>query len=119
MMNDRGRRGATVYSTERGRVCPICGWPARDCRCSARLEEPVPQKITAVLRLEKSGRRGKTVTVVDGLPRNGAFLTQLAKDLKRTCGSGGSAGEGRVEIQGDHRDTLRRLLGDRGWTVKG
>lgn len=72
-----------------------------------------------MLRIERAGRRGKTVTVVDGLPRNRAFLTQLAGELKRSCGSGGSAGDGRVEVQGDHRDRLRRVLGDRGWTVKG
>lgn len=116
---DRKARGRTVYSTDRGRVCATCGWPARDCRCSANLDEPVPERITAVLRIEKAGRRGKTVTVVDQLPRNGPFLKQLATDLKRACGSGGSAGDGRVEVQGDHRDTLRRLLGYRGWTVKG
>jgi len=108
-----------VYSTDRGRVCPTCGWPVRDCQCSTTFDEPVPERITAVVRIEKAGRRGKTVTVVDRLPRNGPFLKQLATDLKRACGSGGSAGDGRVEIQGDHRDTLRRLLGDRGWTVKG
>ncbi len=118
MTNARQRRG-TVYSTERGRECPTCGWPARDCRCSTAVDEPVPERITAVLRIEKAGRRGKTVTVVDRLPRNASFLKQLAKDLKRACGSGGSVGDGRVEVQGDHRDVLRRLLGDRGWTVKG
>lgn len=79
----------------------------------------MPDRITAVLRIEKAGRRGKTVTVVDGLPRNRDFLKGLAHDLKRACGSGGSVGEGRVEVQGDHRDTLRRVLATRGWTVKG
>ena len=112
-------RGNTVYSTDRGRVCPTCGWPVSDCRCSANLEEPVPDRITAVLRIERSGRRGKTVTVVDGLPRNREFLDRLAKDLKRSCGAGGTAGDGRVEVQGDHRGTVRQLLGGRGWTVKG
>ncbi len=118
-MTGRRRPDGTVYATDSGRTCPTCGWPAGDCRCSTNLDEPVPDRITAVLRIEKAGRRGKTVTVIDRLPRNGPFLKQLAKDLKRACGSGGSAGDGRVEVQGDHRDTLRRLLGDRGWTVKG
>ena len=39
----------------------------------------------------ESGRRGKTVTVVEGLPRNRDFLKQLAGELKKTCGSGGKA----------------------------
>jgi translation initiation factor 1 len=112
-------KGRTVYSTESGRTCPRCGWPADDCRCAASLDEPVPQTIVAELRIEKSGRRGKTVTVVDRLPRNRDFVSDLAKELKKACGSGGTGGDGRVEIQGDHRDRLRDLLRAKGWTVKG
>ena len=76
-------------------------------------------RIVATLRIERAGRRGKTVTVVAGLPRNRAFLRELARELKRTCGTGGAAGEASVEIQGDHRDALRTLLTGRGWTVRG
>lgn len=108
-----------VYSTAGGRTCPTCGWPARDCRCSKRLDAALPAKIVAKLRIEKSGRGGKTVTVVDGLPRNTKFLEELARELKRACGTGGSAGETAVEIQGDQREKLRPLLQAKGWTVKG
>jgi len=108
-----------VFSTDRGRLCPRCGWPADDCRCASNLEQPVPERIVARLRIEKSGRGGKTVTVVDGLPRNRDFLRGLASELKRALGTGGSAGEERVEIQGDRREELRTLLAARGWTVKG
>jgi translation initiation factor 1 len=108
-----------VYSTETGRACSRCGWPERDCRCSAAGEEPVPERLVARLRIERAGRKGKTVTVVDALPANTAFLADLARDLKRACGTGGTAGDGRVEIQGDHRAPIRRLLAGRGWTVKG
>jgi translation initiation factor 1 len=73
----------------------------------------------ARLRIERAGRRGKTVTVIEGLPRNAAFLQALAAELKRACGSGGTALEDRVELQGDHLETLRALLAARGWTVKG
>jgi translation initiation factor 1 len=79
----------------------------------------VPDKITARLRIEKAGRKGKTVTVVENLPRNRAFLKELAGELKRACGSGGKAGDAHIEIQGDHRDTLRELLRSKGWVVKG
>jgi translation initiation factor 1 len=71
------------------------------------------------LRIERAGRKGKTVTVVENLPRNREFLKTLVKELKRGCGSGGKAGETHVEIQGDHRDTLRALLSAKGWLVKG
>jgi len=73
----------------------------------------------ARLRIERAGRHGKTVTVVEGLPRNAAFLKALAAELKRVCGTGGTVVEDRVELQGDHLETLRGLLASRGWTVKG
>jgi translation initiation factor 1 len=113
------RKPHTVYATDRGRVCPKCGWPMVSCRCSAGFDETVPDRITARLRIEKAGRKGKTVTVVEGLPRNSAFLKDLASELKRACGSGGKAGETSVEIQGDRVDALRVLLRAKGWVVKG
>jgi translation initiation factor 1 len=79
----------------------------------------VPERPTARLRLERAGRKGKTVTVVEGLPRNAAFVKALATELKRSCGSGGTAGESHVEIQGDHLDALRALLRAKGFVVKG
>lgn len=108
-----------VYQTGKGRVCPRCGWPMDDCRCSKAAAEPVPAKVTCVLRIEKKGRGGKTVTVVAGLPRNAVFLASLAYELKRACGTGGSAQEDTVEVQGDHRERLRPLLAAKGWTVRG
>lgn len=112
-------RGRPVYSTGRGELCPKCGWPKRDCRCSTRFDEAVPDRIVAKLRIEKSGRGGKTVTVVDGLPRNADFLTALASELKRALGTGGSALESSIEIQGDRREAIRARLAAKGWTVKG
>jgi translation initiation factor 1 len=114
------RSGAkTVYSTETGRACPKCGWPIAQCRCSTNVDQPLPEKIVARLLVEKARRGGKTVTVIDGLPRNQPFLEQLASELKKACGSGGTVAEGRVEIQGDQRERLRELLAKRGWTVRG
>jgi len=79
----------------------------------------VPERIVAKLRLEKSGRGGKSVTVVDGLPRNEAFLAELARDLKRALGTGGAVREGAVEIQGDRREAVRAKLAGKGWTIQG
>jgi translation initiation factor 1 len=83
------------------------------------MDQSVPDRIVARLRIEKAGRRGKTVTVVENLPRNSAFLKQLAGELKRACATGGKTIEDRVEIQGDHRERLRELLSSKGWVVKG
>jgi translation initiation factor 1 len=108
-----------VYETGKGRICPKCGWPVDDCRCSKAGEEEVPSRIGCVLRLEKKGRGGKSVTVVAGLPRNQAFVAALAAELKRSCGTGGTAAEGAVLIQGDQRERLRPLLEAKGWGVRG
>ena len=78
-----------------------------------------PEEIVAKLRLEKKGRGGKSVTVVYDLPKNEAFLKQLAAELKRACGSGGAVAADGVEVQGDLRDRVRDVLVKKGWTVKG
>ena len=111
----------TIYSTAHGSVCPKCGWPAHDCRCSSQFaaNEPLPTRMVAKLRLEKKGRGGKSVTVVYDLPKNDAFLKALAGELKRACGAGGAVADGSIEIQGDLRERVRDVLLKKGWTVKG
>jgi translation initiation factor 1 len=110
-----------VYSTEKGRVCPRCGWPSADCRCSGTLSagrEAVPDRLVAKLRLEKRAS-GKSVTVVDGLPDNADLVARLAKEWKKACGTGGAAGAGSIELQGDQRERLRDLMAKAGMKVKG
>ena len=71
-------------------------------------------QFTVIFRLEKGGRGGKTVTVMDGFPRNEEYLKSLAKELKAKCGTGGThlitEKGGTIEIQGDKRDALKKLL---------
>lgn len=118
-MADRGH-ARVVYSTGAGRVCSGCGWPARDCKCStSAATQSVPARIVAKLRVEKKGRGGKSVTVVDGLPRNAAFLKDLCAELKRACGCGGTALESAIELQGDLRERVRDHLVNKGFVVKG
>jgi len=71
-----------------------------------------------VIRLERKGRGGKSVTVVDGLglPRNA--LEVLLKRLKSSLGTGGALREPALEIQGDHRDALMGLLQAMGYGPK-
>ena len=70
------------------------------------------------VRRETGGRRGKTVTVIYGVPLAATPLTALASDLKRRCGSGGTAKDGVIELQGDHCDTAIEALRELGYTVK-
>jgi translation initiation factor 1 len=121
--------GRIVYSTGIGKVCPGCGWPAKDCKCSSKrsVDQSIPGpstsrtagRIVAKLRMEKKGRGGKTVTVVYDLPQNEAFLKELAQELKRTCGTGGAVAENTIELQGDLRARVREYLEKKGWQVKG
>jgi len=110
-----------VYSTETAGKCSVCGWPQRDCRCSSRraAKDAVPARIVAKLRTEKKGRGGKTVTVVYGLPQNAEFLRELRQELVRACGTGGTAVDDGVELQGDLRERVRDVLMKRGYVVKG
>jgi translation initiation factor 1 len=71
------------------------------------------------MRMERTGRGGKTVTVVYGLPHNAAFLKELAQGMKRACGTGGAVLEDGVELQGDLRDRVREFLLKKGFLVKG
>ena len=120
LMSDSGK-GRLVYSTGLGSICPGCGWPETNCKCSSQRtpSDAIPKRIVARLRMEKKGRGGKTVTVVDGLPNNAAFLKQLCQELKRACGTGGAIDYGAIELQGDLRDRVRDCLSRKGFFIKG
>jgi translation initiation factor 1 len=106
-----------VYSTERGLVCPTCRVPVAKCSC--KKEEPAPAGDGIVrVRRETKGRGGKTVTTVSGVPLGGEALRELASDLKRRCGTGGTVKDGVIEIQGDHRESIVAGLSRHGFTVK-
>ena len=114
-----GRRDdpVLVYSTERGLVCPTCRLSMAGCRCKNADPSPAGDGIVRIRR-ETKGRGGKTVTTVSGVPLGGEALRNLAKDLKRRCGTGGTAKDGVIEIQGDHRETIVSELSRRGFTAK-
>lgn len=111
--------GKLVYSSAAGRICKGCGQPERGCRCGQAPADAIPSRPVAKLRMEKAGRGGKIVTVVSGLPNNAAFLKELAADLKKACGTGGTATADGVELQGDLRDRVRERLAAKGFQVKG
>ncbi len=67
---------------------------------------------------EVSGRGGKGVSVISGLPLSGVALEELATRLKKLCGAGGAVKQGAIEIQGDHRDRLVAELCKLGYDAK-
>ncbi|HJS59770.1 MAG TPA: translation initiation factor [Vicinamibacteria bacterium] len=60
----------------------------------------------------------RVVTVVTGLPGDEVEIEALAKQLKAVCGTGGSVKNGRLELQGDHRDRVEAALRARGLQSK-
>jgi len=110
--------GGIVYTTGVGQRCPNCLRAVDACVC----RKGTPGRVTSsgIVRVsrETQGRKGKGVTVISGLRLTGSELESLATELKKRCGSGGSVNDGRIEIQGEHRDRLVEELTRRGWQAR-
>ena len=92
-------------------LSPRCKKLVAQCDCpSFEKAKPKSQQVKPSIRLDKTGRRGKVVTLIGALPRNHVYLKDLAKQLKAKTGSGGTfyltEEEGAVELQGDHQETV-------------
>jgi len=110
--------GGIVYSTGVGERCRNCQRPVAECVC--RKGTPGKTASDGVVRVsrETQGRKGKGVSVISGIGLPADDLATLATELKKKCGSGGAVVDGRIEIQGDHRDRLVEELTRRGWKTK-
>lgn len=84
-----------------------------------KYSEIIPEQTTLKLRIEKGGRGGKSVTVIFSLPENPDYFKALLKELKNSCGTGGTFKDGQIEIQGDYVAKVRELLIKKGFKVKG
>lgn len=117
MVSKKSSGSVLVYSTETGRICPECAQAIGLCRCN-QVDALAPTDGIVRVALETKGRRGKGVTVINGVPLNTADLLALGKQLKAACGSGGTTKNGIIEIQGDHREVVIARLKERGWQIK-
>ncbi len=114
-----GDNSRLVYSTDGGRVrdtsARVTKAPAKP---AAQRGAPPPDDGFVRIKREKSGRGGKTVTTISGLPGADVALDDMLKVLKQLCGAGGTR-EGRIlEIQGDHRPRVQAKLEALGHKVK-
>jgi translation initiation factor 1 len=96
-----------VYSTGKGRIAQAPQNP----------RAPRGDGIVRVRR-ESQGRGGKTVTTIAGVGASEDKLKDLAGELKRLCGTGGTVKDWVIEIQGDHREKIVAALQQRGYVVK-
>ena len=105
-------QGTLVYSTD-----PTTPPPPTTTSEPAPL--PAKQQTARIWR-DKKQRRGKTVTVIGGLVHDDETFEDLVRTLKKSCGAGGTfkVEEREIEIQGDHRESLKARFLEMGYKVK-
>jgi translation initiation factor 1 len=94
---------------------------AKRLRDSGKLDTPIdvePAKQTIRVAIDKKRRAGKTVTVAAGFQHTPETLAALAQTLKKKCGTGGTAKDAEIEIQGDHAIRVRAELEKLGYRVR-
>jgi translation initiation factor 1 len=109
-MNDWKQRLGMVYSTN-----PDFEYSTTEEQITATLP-PAEQNLR--VWLDRKQRGGKTVTLVKGFVGSDDDLAELGRMLKSKCGVGGSAKDGEIIIQGDHRDRVVELLIAAGYKCK-
>ncbi|MBS3817187.1 MAG: stress response translation initiation inhibitor YciH [Candidatus Thermoplasmatota archaeon] len=94
-------------------VCPTCGLPKEICIC-----EDIAREQQEIELYTDSRRYGKKVTIVDGIDTNDIDINELASELKTKCAAGGTTKNDRIELQGDHIETVKDYLEDKGFSVE-
>lgn len=105
-------KGGLVYSTGKETMASLLeGLSLGD------EEETLPKEDQELrVRIERKGRKGKTVTLITGFVGQTADLEELGKELKAKCGIGGSVKEGEVILQGELVERVVALLREMGYT---
>ena len=96
-----------VYSTSAGRIKP-----------KKQNHKILASDGFAHVRRETKGRKGKGVVTISGLGLDATALKELAKKLKKICGTGGTVVKEVIEIQGDKREVIKTILEKEGYKVK-
>lgn len=99
-----------IYSTN-----PDYEYQSNDGEAQETLD-PSEQNLKIIY--EKKGRGGKAVTLVRGFIGSDEDLNELGKTLKTKCGVGGSAKEGEIIIQGEHKQKVLQILTNLGYKAK-
>lgn len=110
MDNDWKKRLGTVYSTN-----PDFQYDNGEEEKQESLE---PGQQQLYVSLDKKNRKGKKVTLIEGFQGKAEDMKSLARELKSSCGVGGSVGESGILIQGDFRERVISLLQEKGFKVK-
>ncbi len=93
-------------------VCDKCGLPEDLCVCEEIVKESQRVRITTATR-----RFGKLITIVSGIDDKSIDLNELTKMLKSKCACGGTIKDGRIELQGNHKGKIKKILEETGYSV--
>ncbi len=105
-------KGGLVYSTGKETMASLL-----EGLSLGEEEETLPKEDQELrVRIERKGRKGKTVTLISGFVGQTADLEELGKELKAKCGIGGSVKEGEVILQGELVERVVALLREMGYT---
>ncbi len=105
-------KGGLVYSTGKETMASLL-----EGLSLGEEEETLPKENQELrVRIERKGRKGKTVTLISGFVGQTADLEELGKELKAKCGIGGSVKEGEVILQGELVERVVALLREMGYT---
>ena len=116
-MRKASSSGGLVYSTDAGRMCPACRQAVSACVCKQESSAPAAGDGKVRVSRETKGRGGKTMTLVRGVPLDTLALLELGKQLRTSCGTGGTVKDGVIELQGDHCERVIERLKGLGWGV--
>lgn len=86
-------------------ICPKCGLPKELCVCETIAKESQIIKVYVIRK-----KFGKKYTVIEGIDSKEIDLKDLTKKLKTKFACGGTAKEGRIELQGDHKQRVKENL---------
>ena len=94
------------------KICEVCGLPEELCVCEEIAREVQTVKVYTVRR-----RFGKLMTIVEGIDEHDIDIKDLTKTLKARCACGGTAKKGQIELQGDHKVKVKKVLSDMGFSI--
>jgi translation initiation factor 1 len=80
--------------------------------------EQIAKEQQKIRILTDTRRYGKVVTVVEGIDSTDIDLNDLARKLKTRCAAGGTAKDGRIELQGEHKKKVKEVLEELGFSVE-
>ena len=92
-------------------ICAVCGLPKELCVC-----EEIAREEQQIRIFTEKRRFGKLMTVVQGIDESNIDIKDLTTSLKTKCACGGTSKDGKIELQGDHKNKIKKILIDLGFS---